>query len=183
MLALWGLKPAPGSFSLPQPAWFVLLVMSVGFSHPCEQHGHTSKTRKVPFCGVPQLEWGHLRTLPLGCIQGDAYAVSGWAVAPTSCPSNTPTLMLGVEKSPFALCFVASPRQCILHTCCGEECCGRNVSLCSRSSAPLGVGCAGNLCPQQGFDDLAGEKACSGAFCGEKTFCTKEGLRISCTSF
>lgn len=98
-------------------------------------------------------------------------------------PFNTPTLMPGVEKSLFALCFLSNPKQCILHTCCGEECCTRNVSLCSRSSGPLRVRCAGNLCPQQGFNDLAGDKGCSGAFWGKQPFCTKEGLRRSCTHF
>lgn len=85
-------------------------------------------------------------------MQGDAHAISGRAVAPTSCSPDTPTLMLEVENPHFALCFLSNPRQCILHTSCGEECCGRNVSLCSRSSGPEGsVGCAGNLCPQQGL--------------------------------
>lgn len=45
-------------------------------------------------------------------MQGDAYAISGRAVTPTSCPPNTPTLMLGVEKPPFALCFLSNSRQC-----------------------------------------------------------------------
>lgn len=45
-------------------------------------------------------------------MQEDAYAISGRAVTPTICPPNTPTLMLGVEKPPFALCFLSNSRQC-----------------------------------------------------------------------
>lgn len=35
-------------------------------------------------------------------------------------PSNAPTLMLEMEKCPFAPCFLSNPRLCILCTC-GEE--------------------------------------------------------------
>lgn len=44
-------------------------------------------------------------------------------------PFQHPHLDAGVEKSPFALCFLSSPRQCILHSSCGEECCRRSESV------------------------------------------------------
>lgn len=82
-------------------------------------------------------------------MQGDAYAISGRAVTPTSCPPNTPTLMLGVEKPPFAVFPV-------------------------QLQAVWGV--QGICAPSRVCDGLAGDKGCSGAFWGKQPFCTKEGL-------
>lgn len=121
---------------------------------------------------MPQLKWGHMGAL--GCLQGDAHAISGRAVAPTGCPSNTPILMLVWTNLllPCVSCPVPGSASSIVLV---EECCRR--SLCSRSSVPLSVGCAGNLCPSRVCHDLAGDKGCSDAFWGKTALLYPKGFK------